>query len=731
MSPVTPTPPVSSTDASLPESMSAFQTSDARTLDATKPTRRVSPGRSFRNSRWRPAICCAGALVIGVSLAPLLLTPQSDLKVGESEVYTPAEIVLPSESTLVVVPTLPPGALLRGQIRLVADVTGKAPVSGQVARHLVENGARVRRGDAVLEISSGGQTRSVLPSELRQNRAEQGQIAAADAQNALAAKVNAAQGRLRDAQERVSRSQAQIAVARDIVRRLQNGAVVSPAELPALFRGPGPQIEPFRPGQAKKRRVRRGSERGTSIPSSARADDRPSNVRAESENRIALRQSQAAREAAREGARDLQTAQKTLAEAQSSVRDAEKKLQNATKNVADVETRFGAKKASGADVEAARSAQSEAQQALGSAGKAVVASKAEVSRREASAKSSQIYADSAGVQAAKALSAARLDLPGNVPDGEDSGSQKGADIPEEATNSDSGERNSSNNDVSPARVTLDQAIRFAGAALDESRRASRDAERIHAQIEGYQNQVTSSRSRVESATQDLVSAQQKVLDSAPRPRFTASYAPADGVVMWISRLAREVGAGQAVFGVARGEKVVAHFEDNSGLWRTVKKDGTLPAFVVDASDAKLPGQPIPNSKTASGAKPSMPNTSSLAMPGDLATGGGFPAQVKITAIETPSKSGAPAILTAEVRAAPGTGSVGTGSVAPFRAGAGVLIPMPLPAQKATLSVPASALVKWGNQTYLAVLSPVADNLAAAKTGDSLPPNSTKNEGTGS
>ncbi|PQV65281.1 hypothetical protein B1R32_10119 [Abditibacterium utsteinense] len=627
---------------------------------------------SFKDSPWRPAVCCAGALGIGLSLAPLMLRPQA-VRVEEEAA---SEIVLPQESTLVVTPTLPPGALLRGQIRLVADVLGRAQVDGEVARHLVETGTRVQRGDAVLEISSGVATRAVPLSESRQNRAEQGQIAAADAQTALSQKIAAAQTRLRDAQQRVGRSQTQVGAARDIVRRLQNGAVVASAEIPAPFRGESPQIEPFRLDKPRKRRLRRAA--------------RP----AEAVNRAALRQAEAAREVAKNSGRELQSAQKTLIDAQNSVREADDKLQSTLKNVTDVEARFGAKKASGADVETARDAQKQAQQAVNSADKALLAAKAEVVKREKSAATAQSNADSAASQAAKSLSAARLDLDAGATSNEENSAEPVA--PE-----------SSEERVKSGRVTLDQAIRFAGVALDESRRASRDAERIHAQIEGYQSQVTNSQSRVESATQNLVSAQQKVLDSVPRPRFTASYAPADGVVMWISRLAREVGAGQAVFGLARGEKVAAHFEDKSGLWRSVKKDATLPAFVVDPSSvatasvgtANTPdAKPTSSIQTGAGANSvtsGKPSTKADAL------SAGFPVEVKITEIESPAAPGAAATLTAEVHGAPGTGGA-----ASLRAGAAVLIPMPRPHQKATLSVPISALMQRGGVTYLAVLSPM-------------------------
>ncbi len=566
----------------------------------------------FKNSPLRPVLCCGGALGLGLLLAPLLVKPTAPAAGAQNR----PELIMPRETTLIVRPTRPPGATMRGRVHLVADVMGRAPVGGAVARHLVETGAQVRRGDAILEISSGQAMRRAPAAESQQNAAERSQIAATDAQAALAQKVIIAQSQLRGAQERVERAQSQVVTARDLVRRLQNGETVPASRIPAPYRAAPTRAKP-------RRNVNRAGE-------------------------IAQQQARAAQDAAREGARDLQSARQTLLAAQSSARAAEEKLKKATQNQAQVEARFDEKNASGADVEAARAAQKEAQNASAAAAKTVASAQAEVERREKSASRLEAYAEKARLLAKNAP----------APDEEESASNS---APEAARGG--------------AGVTLDQAIRFAEAALEESRRASRDAERLHGEVEGYQRQIAASRAQVASASQNLAAAQQKVFNSVPRPRFTTAYAPSDGVVMWISRLAREVGRGQSVFGLARGGKVEVRFEDKSGLWRNVKAGAVLPAMV--APDA------APNASLQSGAS----------------------VTVKVTEIEAPDTEGEAALVSGEVQSAPDAPPNEAASL--LRAGAVVMASVAVPGQKPTLNLPPTAILRRGEAAYVAVLTPEA------------------------
>ncbi len=641
---------------SSPDSPSGDQLAEAPLAEAPVT---LSPGQtrvSFRDARLRPmlrpALCCAGALGVGLALAPLLLKPGAAPTPGDGSGGPQVEIALSSADTVLVTPAMPPGALLRGRIRLVAGETealGRAPVGGLVARHLVESGARVQRGDAVVEISSGAGQRAVPASEFRQDRAEKGQIAASNAQGALAQRISIAQTQLRAAQERVARSQAQVGVARDVVRRLQNGQSVSPGEIPA------PQNRASSAESRANRRKKTGLD-----------------ARQDRASQIAARQADAARQAAQESARALETARTMLADAQTLTRQAEQRKQSTTQAVADVEARFDDKKATGADVEAARAAQKEAQNAVEAAAKALVSAQTEIVRREKNAATAQNYAQSSAAQAAKTLKGAQGDVDStpNSPDAPatEAGTKTGAPAP---------------------RVTLESAIQFAGAALEESRRASRDAERIHSEIEAYQGQVTRSKTRIDAATQNLAAAQQQVMDSVPRPRFSASYAPSSGIVTWISRLAREVNQGTPVFGITRSQRAAARFEDKSGLWRAIKPGAILSAFVVDApAPADKPGPTVGPETVAQ-------------------LGAGHAMTLKMTEIQTPTLEDEAAKLT-------GTPILSQGSAAGLSEGAQILVSMPRPGQKPTLSVPASALVQRGKAMYVALLEPLSANELAAQ-----------------
>lgn len=649
---------------SFPMSLLSSSASPTDTESAALPVPVPSLRRSsLRDSKLRPILWCSGAMGIGLSLAPLVLKPAPAPSLDARAPL--ATIALDSEDTLVVTPATPPGALLRGRIRLVAgetDALGRAQASGQVARHLVESGTPVERGDAVVEISSGADRRAVPASEFQQNRAERSQIAAADAQNAVAQKISIAQTQLRAAQERVASAQSQVGVARDIVRRLQNGESVAPGEIPVPFRG-SESAAPRASRRTRRRRVKSSENNPT---------------------QIAARQAEAARQAAQDSAKALETARTMLADAQNAARQADEKAQISAKSVVEVEARFDDKKATGADVEAARSAQKEAQSAVDAADKALIFAKSELGKREKNAASAQDYARSSTAQAAQALKGAHLET--------DSGDSTDRGGVENAAS------NPGNAAPAPARVTLDSAIQFAGAALDESRRASRNAERIHAEIESYQSVVTNSQTRVQAATQDLAQAQQKVMDSVPRPRFTTCYAPSSGIVTWISRLAREVSAGTPIFGIARHQRAAARFEDKSGMWRAVKPDAVLTAFVLNVPAAA--GDSAGDGTTASASK----------------LGLGHAIQLKMKEIQAPSAEGEAAKLSGVPVLSQGEGALPEG--------AQVLVSLPHPGQKATLSVPASALVQRGKITYVALLEPQSASEIQAQNRAAKPESAT-------
>jgi hypothetical protein len=631
-SPPMPLAPSSSTSPDSPSSSTGLRSGASNT-------------NSVKNSLWRPVIACGGALGLGLVLASFTIKPVAKGSEGDAL----PEIILPRETTMIVTTSMPPGQLLRGRIRLVADVVGKSPVGGAVARQLVEPGTHVKKGDRVMEISSGGSERPAPAAENLQEKAEQSQIAASDAQSALAQKINIAQSKLRAAQERVERAQSQVGAARDIVRRLQNGEGVASSEIPAPFRS------------------------GTTAPvKRVRATKAPPKVdRAEE---IALQQAEAAKDAASQGNNGLKLARQMLADAQKSSREAALNLENSTKKVAEVEARFDDKKASGADVEEARADQRDAKSVAAAAERAVASAKAEVAKREKAAASLQKYADKAAADAKDALKNARL-FP------QDDAEEEALEAPAPSKS---------------GAVGLDQAIKFAGAALEESRRATQEAERLHTEIAGYQRQVTNSNARIESTTENLAVAQQKVLDSVPRARFTSAYAPAEGVVTWVSRLAREVRSGDGIFGIARGGKIGAHFEDKGSLWRGIKPGTVLPAVAVAA-------------KSPTGAAPAAGS----------ATAGTTPLEVVITQVQAPEGGQGAGTIEGEVRTpGPATARPSLGE------GTELMVSVAAPGGKPSLTVPVASLVPQEAAFYVAVLTPAAKTVSSPAADEKLPADAT-------
>lgn len=185
-------------------------------------------------------------------------------------------------------------------------------------------------------------------------------------------------------------------------------------------------------------------------------------------------------------------------------------------------------------------------------------------------------------------------------------------------------------------MTADQAATLVADALRESKAATKQADRIHARVDDYQRQVSLTSQRVESASDDLQKAQQRVLDSVPRPRFTSTVAPVSGTVTWISRLAREVGTGETVFGISQGRSGFLRFEDKSGAWKSLHVGQTLRA-VSAPQTPELSGE--------NSVAPAMP--SSNAMPASIASQLPVPVpvtppptfSVRITRITPPSTEG--------------------------------------------------------------------------------------------
>jgi multidrug resistance efflux pump len=366
-----------------------------------------------------------------------------------------------------------------------------------------------------------------------------------------------------------------------------------------------------------------------------------------------LAAAQKAQQEVQQSQKALDAAQQKLADAERDARNAADALKKATANIDKVEDLFQKGSASGDDVESARSAAVEAQEKVTAANNAAFAARQEVTKQEKRLATAKDAAAKADAKAAANLKEVKVfeDAP-------------------QATTAPAG--NSS--------PTLEQAAREVKAALDESRAASKEAESLHARIDSYEQQVKSSQSRVEAAAQELQSAQQQVLDSMPKPKFVPVAAPVDGIIAWIAPLAREVGPGQSVFGLSRGQ-LTATFPDTTGAWKKLQVGATMPALIpAQATDGATPtATPLPSAVPA--AKPS----------GTLAT-------LTVTSIKPPAATGQPANIQATVKLlSPATPE------APLRPGAKLLASLTQEPVQGPLQIPASAVMMQDWKRYVAVL----------------------------
>ena len=528
----------------------------------------------FKASKWRPIAAFAGAVLIGGILTPLLLAPDN---VGATTAAVSTwELSLPASSTMLTELSAAPGAAIRGKVSPVADISGKAPVGGAVARWVVEPGASVRAGQPVVQISSGAASAPALPGESRQIEAEKQQNAAAGEQIALAERLTSTQQKLQAAQGRVERAQANIAKTREVIADLRSGAVAQPDAAP-----PAP-----RPRRAPAKNNAKAAATAGAVQSAQAEFD---------ETRAQLKSARA----------DLSAAQKALAPLQGRVDDAEA-------NVRAIESKWDGSLASASDVQAARSTRDAAQSTLKSA-----TAKLESAQKQIPTLETKLAARERALDDAKRASrAANAAAPA---------------VEEEPATPEPAPRASNANAMS-----IEEASKLVQDALAESRAAAREADRLRALVDAYQTQAQKSNQRITNATENLQEAQRKsqqqMVQTVPRVRFTEARAPADGTVVWIATLAREVGPGQSVFGLSSGQKYQARFEDRSGGWKNARVGQVVSALVAPPAPL-APATPAVKAPSADDAgSPPMPV---LVSPAPNADAGAAPANDAAPVAPTP------------------------------------------------------------------------------------------------
>jgi len=551
---------------------------------------------------------------------------------------------------------------LKGQFRLTTDVTGRAPVAGEVARQLVNVGTHVEAGDRVLEVSSGVASRPAPIYEKQQDRAESDQVAVTRDQNALSQQLSIAQTQLGAAQERVTRAQEKVAAARGLVKRLLAGE-----QIPAT----GEVAAPAHPRRRKRERL---------------TSDETSDARNAGRAEAAVSDAQSA----------AQSAQSDRDDAHAALVAAQKKADASKTALEKAKTDFKAETTTADVLEGARSEADDSASALKTA-----QSRADAADNALAARKKKLETAQGAAQAVREKPPISKS---------DSPSESAADSADEKSGA--GRKNF---------LTTDQALSQVASALAESKAATRAADRMRARVDGYERTVNSTSHRAETANQEAQSAQQQVLDVVPRPLFTAARAPGSGTITWVSRLAREVSAGQAVFGLSQGHSAILRIEDKGEAWKSLKVGQTLnaasaaPETVPTAPSSDSQSLPAPANRPASTAKTEVPDAfrqNALTPPQSApdspnASGGaGATFSIRLTRISPPTQNQGAAIIEA-VRV--------DGSAAPENADA-VQVELPAQAQQpdtpstgkaATAArpvvVPPSVILPRDGVNYVAVL----------------------------
>jgi len=469
----------------------------------------------------RPLASFGGAILLGGAM--LYFAPSTPVASSVEPTVPPAPFMISRSQVLTahLAPLAP--RTLRGQFQLTTDVTGRAPATGEVARQLVDVGAHVEAGDRVLEVSSGAASRPALPIERQQNQAEQEQMDVSRGQSALAQQLSIAQTQLSAAQERVAQAQQKVASTRSLVKRLLAGEQIPVA---GDLSSPPP-----------RKRARRKRERAASPENPATRDA--------ARDEAVLSDAQSALEAARS---DQDDAHSALSVAQKKADATKAALERAQSDFKAEKTTIDVMQGARSDADDATSALQTARSRADATDKTFTAKQAKEQVAENAAKQSRETARNAKSQIAA--------TPTDAPD-------------ETATPKTDGRF-----------LTPDRAVALAAAALAESKAATRAADRMRAKVDQYQRAVASTSQQAQSASKDLQSAQQQVLDTAPRPVFTSARAPQSGTITWVSRLAREVSAGQPVFGLSQGHSATLQFDDKSSAWKSLKVGQVLQAAIA-------------------------------------------------------------------------------------------------------------------------------------------------------
>jgi len=247
------------------------------------------------------------------------------------------------------------------------------------------------------------------------------------------------------------------------------------------------------------------------------------------------------------------------------------------------------------------------------------------------------------------------------------------------------------------------------AAIADSRVAIARAEKLKKEVQSYGGRVESVNADLQSSTQQLQIAQQRVIEKTILAKLSVVRAPSTGRVLQVSRVAADVAPGDAVVSISRPDQFKAYFADTSGYWKQLRKGSILPIVVRPSGVAE--GAP-----TASA-------TAGASVTAGASATGGAPATARVESIQPPSAAGQPAIVMVLVsNSAPGGASGGGASggdasestpsasalagIANPHLASGATVVFQAP-QSSVALVPEEALLRRADAVLAAVLKPEA------------------------
>lgn len=733
-------------------SSSAFVADNAAALLVSSP---VSSSPSTverdvrRGSAWQASV--PAILLFALGLAAQRAPLSQPLQIAEVERVSSvvaAGVVAPGETLVVSAKNVSGSSLLRGRLEFAGGVSGRAPLSGEIARVMVREGQFVQVNDRVLQISTSSGSRRVSRVENMQSSAESEQVEAVNAQTALQNKLAVAQNRLVAARERVARAGMRVAQARQIVQKLQRGENV---EIPDAGE------EKTEKPRAVSRRARRAAARSVasklvadkneSGKSRAKRDAGASHASEAGREAVndALRESQNARRAADAAQADVETARRVAEEADKVAGAKTQQVSEARAAVESAQKRLSEGTAKEADVEAAKAAVAVAETAAAEARTRMADARKAVAAKESAASSLRAAADKAASQAARA--GRKLQLLEAAPKSDspqsDSASKEDTADAQASPRSDEGHQRVAQSDGEPNASPVARAARLVEAALEESSDAIREARHLKSDVDEYDRQVKSTSRRLNSTGKELQDAQQVVLDNTIRTRLSAVRAPSSGTVLSVAPLASEVSEGETIITIGRPGVLRVRFADYSGAWKNLRPGALLTALVQPSLDqSKAPAVLFkPNASRADAKRTAAKGAASRATTPRLPLSGaasktnvagkavaqvarkaaldktkpekssdGVPIVARLRSVEAPRRAGQPAIMEAVIfnpRRLVATAN-GPRMRRVFRPGMAILCSIDTPGNRRVINVPSAAVLRDepnSNRGLIAVLMP--------------------------